>query len=100
MSVSPRMSRNKYENGVSYYDITRKIEEFVDYHSDLDSKQEKELNLMELLLYTMEYPSYMNHYDSMRETILENIQSNYERVGNDPDFLAVCADWIEMYGDA
>jgi hypothetical protein len=94
------MSRNKYENGVSYYDITRKIEEFVDYHSDLDSKQEKELNLLEMLLYTMEFPVYMNHYDFLRETILDNINSNYEPLGSNPDFLAVCADWIEMFGDA
>ena len=40
------MSRSKFENGISFYEITRKIEEFIDRHNDLDSKQEKEENNM------------------------------------------------------
>jgi len=93
------MSRDKYENGISYHDITRKIEEFTDRHLVLDSKEEKEANLCEMLLYTMEYPEYMHFYDLIRETMLENIRTNYEPVGEDPEFLTVCADWIEMFGD-
>lgn len=93
------MSRNKYENGTSYYDITRKIEMFADRHKTLDSKQEKEANLCEMIQYMMEFPEYMNYYDSLRETILENIRSNYEVVGEDPEFLTACADWIEMFVD-
>jgi hypothetical protein len=54
------MSRHLFENGASYYDITRKIEAFLDRHCELDSKQTQEENLCELLLYTMEYPEYMN----------------------------------------
>jgi hypothetical protein len=94
------MSKDKYENGVSYYDITREIEKFTERHLNLDSKQEQEDNLREMLLYTMEFPAYMNHYIFLRETILNNINSNYEPFGSDPEFLAVCADWIEMFGDA
>ena len=93
------MSRSKFENGVSYHEITRKVEEFADRHAELDSKEEQENNLRELLLYTMEFPEYMNHYDSLRETILENIRSNYEQVGNDPEFLTVCSDWLAMFAD-
>ncbi len=93
------MSRNKFENGVSYYDITRKIELWIDRHEDLDTKQEKEDNLRELLLYTLECPEYMNYYDELRETILENIQTNYLEVGADPAFLSVCEEWVEMFGD-
>jgi hypothetical protein len=93
------MSKSKFENGVSYYDITRKIEEFIDRHPVLDSKQEKEVNLRELLLYTMEYPEYMEYYDELRESILENIKDNYERVGEDPDFLTACSDWLEMFDE-
>jgi len=93
------MSRNKFENGVSYYDITRKIELWIDRHETLDTKQEKEDNLRELLLYTLECPEYMNYYDELRETILENIQTNYLEVGNDPEFLTVCEEWVEMFGD-
>jgi hypothetical protein len=94
------MSRSMFENGVSYYDITRKIEEYTDRHVELDSKQEQEDNLLELLLYTMEFPEYMNFYDEIRETILENIRSNYERLGKDPDFLTACSGWLEMFADA
>ena len=65
---------------------------------NLDSKQDKEDNLREMLLYTMEFPVYMNHYDSLRETILDNINSNYEPLGCDPEFLAVCAEWVAMFG--
>jgi hypothetical protein len=93
------MSRSMFENGVSYYDITRKIEMFIDRHAALDSKQEKEENLCELLLYTMEYPDYIQYYDSIRETMLENIRDNYELCGSDPDFLAACAEWVELYGN-
>ena len=93
------MSKSKFENGVSYYDITRKIEEFTDRHSALDSKQEKEDNLKEMLMYTMEYPEYMNYYDSLREIILENVQSNYEPFGEDPEFQTVCSEWLELFGD-
>lgn len=92
------MSRNKYENGASYYEITRKIEAYIDRHFDLDSKQEQEENLRDMLLYTMDYPAYMDYYDSLREAILENIRTNYERVGADPEFLTACADWIDMFG--
>jgi len=92
------MSRAKYENGVSYYDILRKIEEFADRHMTLDSKQEKEDNLREMLLYTMECPEFINYYDELCETILENIRLNYEAVGEDPEFLTVCNDWIAMFG--
>jgi hypothetical protein len=93
------MSRNKFENGMSYYDITRKIELWIDRHETLDTKQEKEDNLRALLLYTLECPEYMNYYDELRETILENIQTNYLEVGNDPEFLTVCEEWVEMFGD-
>ncbi len=93
------MSHNKFENGVSYYEITRKIEEFVDRHRMLENKQEKEVNLLEMLLYTMDYPDYMNHYDSLREVMLENIRINYMEFGCDPDFLTACDDWMEMFGD-
>lgn len=91
------MSRSKFENGLSYFEITRKIEEFVDQHFILDSKQEKEVNLREMLLYTMEYPEYMKYYNELRETMLENIRDNYEQVSTDPEFLTACADWIEMF---
>ncbi len=93
------MSHTKFENGVSYYEITRKIEEFVDRHGMLENKQEKEVNLLEMLLYTMDYPDYMNHYDSLREVMLENIRINYMEFGCDPDFLTACDDWMEMFGD-
>lgn len=93
------MSSSKFENGVSYYDITRKIEEFLDRHPDLDSKQEKEENLRDLLLYTMEYPEYMDYYDELRETMLENIRTNYETVGEDPEFLTACSDWLSVFSD-
>jgi hypothetical protein len=92
------MSHSKFENGVSYYDITRKIEEFVDRHAELDSKQMQEENLREMLLYSMEYPEYMNYYDYMREAILENIRDNYEIVGRDSEFLTVCSDWLALFG--
>ena len=93
------MSRSKFENGTSYYDITRKIDEFLDRHEVLGSKQEKEENLCALLLYTMEYPDYIHYYESMRETMLENIRDNYEPLGEDPEFLTACSDWTAMYGD-
>jgi hypothetical protein len=94
------MSDDKFENGVSYYDITCKIEDFLDRHVNLDTKQEKEENLRQMLLYTMDYPEYLNHYNHLRETILENIQTNYLEVGGDPEFLTVCEEWVEMFGDA
>ena len=93
------MSRNKFENGMSYYDITRKIEEFIDRHPVLDSKQEQENNLREMLLYTMEYPEYMEYYDELRESMLENIKDNYEPMGEDPEFLTACSDWLEMFDE-
>ena len=93
------MSRNKFENGVSYYDITRKIEAFIDRHPVLDSKQEQENNLREMLLYTMEYPEYMEYYDELRESMLENIKDNYEPMGEDPEFLTACSDWLEMFDE-
>lgn len=92
------MSRSKFENGASYYEITRKIEEYIDTHDDLYSKQEKMDNLRKLLLYTMEYPEYMNYYDQMRESIEENIRDNYLPLGCDPEFLTVCSDWLAMFG--
>jgi hypothetical protein len=92
------MSRSKYENGVSYYDILRKIEEFADRHVNLDSKQEREDNLRDMLLYTMEYPEFINYYDEFRETILDNINSNYTPMSENPEFLSVCYDWIAMFG--
>lgn len=91
------MSRHRFENGASYYDITRKIEAFLDRHYELDSKQEQEENLCELLLYTMEYPEYMDYYDEMRDTMIENIKENYEPLGEDPDFLTACSDWLAMF---
>ncbi len=94
-----KMSQAKFENGTSYRDVTRKIEEFVNRHFILDSKQDKEENLREMLLYTMEFPEYMNHYDSLREAILDNIRSNYEQFGSDADFLTACENWITMFGD-
>ena len=93
------MSRSKFENGTSYYEITRKIESYIDIHDLLDSKQEKEDNLRELLLYTMEYPEYMNYYDTMRESIEENIRDNYLPLGSDPEFLTVCDDWLGMFSE-
>ena len=93
------MSRHRFENGASYYEITRRIEEFVDRHVELDSKQEKEDNLREMLLYTMEYPEYMEYYDELRETLVENIRTNYEPIGEDPEFLTVCSDWLELFAD-
>lgn len=91
------MSTTKFENGTSYYDITRKIEEFLDRHPNLDSKQEKEENLRDMILYTMEYPEYMNHYDTIRETLLENIRSNYLQLASDPELQTACIDWLEMF---
>ena len=91
------MSRSKFENGDSYYDITRKIEEFLDLHCELDSKQEKEDNLQELLLYTMSYPEYMNYYENLRESMEENIRTNYMVFGEDPEFLTVCSDWLAAF---
>jgi hypothetical protein len=93
------MSRNKYENGASYYEITRKIEAFIDKHFLLDSKQEKEENLRDMLLYTMEFPEYINYYDSMREAILENIHSNYKILARNEEFLTACEEWLEMFDD-
>jgi hypothetical protein len=92
------MSRSKFENGLSYYEITRRIEEYIDLHWDLESKQEKMDNLRELLLYTMEYPEYMNYYDAMRESIEENIRDNYLPLGCDPEFQTVCSDWLALFG--
>ena len=91
------MSRSKFENGLSYYEITRKIEEFADYHAELTEKQEKEDNLRAMLLFTIEYPEYMNYYEELRETIMENVKTNYELIGEDPEFLTVCSDWLEMF---
>jgi hypothetical protein len=93
------MSQTIFENGASYYVITRKIEQFVDRHGLLDTKQEKEINLLEMLLFTMDYPDYMNHYDSLREVMLENVRKNYIEFGCDPDFLSACENWIDMFGD-
>ena len=93
------MSKSKFENGISYYAITRKIEAFVDAHFTLDSKDEKEDNLREMLLYTIEFPEYMNYYDSLRQAIQENIQSNYLSCWSDPEFQTVCYDWLETFGD-
>lgn len=93
------MSKSKFESGVSYYAITRKIEAFIDAHFTLDSKQEKEDNLKEMLMYTIEYPEYMNYYDSLRQAIKENIQSNYLSCWSDPEFQTVCYDWLELFGD-
>ena len=91
------MSHNKFENGVSYFDITRKIEAFIDHHFTLDSKQEQEDNLCEMLMYTMEYPEYINYYDCMREAILENIQNNYLCVSEDEALIEVCNDWVDLF---
>jgi len=94
------MSRTNFENGISYYAIVHQIENFLDRHMNLDSKQEQELNLRDMILYTIDYPEFMNCYDNMRETLLENIRTNYMPFGTDPTFLTACDDWIEMFGDA
>jgi hypothetical protein len=93
------MNCSKYENGVSYYTILRKIVEFADRHVNLDSKQEREDNLHEMLLYTMGYPEFINYYDEFREAILDHINSNYQPMSENPEFLKVCADWVAMFGD-
>ena len=93
------MSRSKFENGVSYFEITRKIEMYIDKHWELESKLEQERNLRKMFLYTMDFPEYMNYYDELRESIEENIRENYLLVGKDPEFLTICADWLTMFGD-
>jgi hypothetical protein len=33
----------------------------------------------------------------MRDTMMENIKDNYEPLGEDPEFLTACSDWLAMF---
>ncbi len=46
----------------------------------------------------MAYPEYMNCYENLRESMKENISTNYMVVGEDPEFLTVCTGWLMLLG--